>query len=136
MSAFILPIEQLQDIASTLKTFELGGQAHWITKRIRDYIRANDERELAFKLYQINLDSVNYRYFEKTELLTVEYFKYGKNIERLALLKSLQSWKYQSCETPDNLQDWMFFEIEKSVNHLMYEIIADMPEYKKAKWSY
>lgn len=55
-------------------------------------------QELANKLKSINIDSVNYRYNEKTRKTKCKLSHTGDNYSKSDIIRLIQCWSYQSCE--------------------------------------
>lgn len=67
--------------------------------------KATDIQAVADKLKAINIDSVNYRYDEKTRKTKVRLVDVsGHNFNSADLYSLIDCWKYQSCE--GNLLDY------------------------------
>lgn len=89
MSAFILSDKHLQIIADYI-TFESP---------------AINMQELANRLKKINIESVNYRYNEKTRFSKVKFnseFSYS-DYSKSDIIRLIQCWSYQSCENAANI---------------------------------
>ncbi len=84
-------------------------------------------------LVNLNHESVNYRYDEKTEPFNFE-FSDTEPYNKVQLLKSIECFLYQSCEKPNYKQNKTYLFIEDIKNCLQDEIINGLEEYKKAKW--
>jgi hypothetical protein len=53
---------------------------------------------IADKLKAINIDSVNYRYNEKTRKTKCKLMHTGDNYSTFDIIRLIQCWSYQSCE--------------------------------------
>jgi len=106
-----------------------------------------DQEELGHELYEINLESVRYRYDDSDldNLPGTIDQKTGKcpapyeyeNIpapDIFQLYKDLGCWIYQSCESETCRNDPVYKAIE-SFKHLVADtIISNMKEYENAGW--
>jgi hypothetical protein len=65
-----------------------------------------DTQELANKLKSINIDSVDYRYGEKTRKSKVKIINNYANVRytKYDIIRLIQCWNYQACEKPDNFE--------------------------------
>lgn len=65
-----------------------------------------DTQELANKLKSINIDSVDYRYGEKTRKSKVKIINNYDNVRytKYDIIQLIKCWNYQSCEKPDNFE--------------------------------
>lgn len=63
-------------------------------------------QELADKLKSINIDSVNYRYNEKTRKTKCKIINNYDNVKYhlFDIVRLIQCWNYQACEKGDNLE--------------------------------
>ena len=69
---------------------------------IAEHVAPDNARNLANKLKQINVESVNYRYDEKTRPTKCKmYFREDLTIDDVA--KLIACWDYQSCENPNSI---------------------------------
>ncbi len=61
-------------------------------------------QELADKLKSINIDSVNYRYGEKTRKAKCKIINNFDNTryDKYDIIRLIECWDYQVCENPDN----------------------------------
>jgi len=60
-------------------------------------------QELANKLKRINIESVNYRYNEKTRVSKCKLQHTGKNYSIADIIRLISCWNYQSCENQGSL---------------------------------
>ncbi len=60
-------------------------------------------QELADKLKSINIQSVNYRYNEKTKKTKCKLTRDNINYSTSDIIRLIQCWNYQSCEKGDNM---------------------------------
>lgn len=60
-------------------------------------------QELADKMKSINIESVDYRYNEKTRKTRVKLTHDKSNYSNADIIRLIQCWDYQSCEKGDNL---------------------------------
>ena len=65
-----------------------------------------DIQELANKLKSINIDSVDYRYGEKTRKSKCKIIDNYNNVRytKYDIIRLIQCWDYQACEKPDNFE--------------------------------
>jgi len=61
-------------------------------------------QELADKLKSINIDSVNYRYNEKTRKTKCKIIEDNKEYTQSDIVRLIACWNYQSCEKGDSLE--------------------------------
>jgi len=57
-----------------------------------------DPQIIADKLKSINIDSVNFRYNEKTRKTKCKLVHTGKDYTKSDIIRLIQCWSYQSCE--------------------------------------
>lgn len=60
-------------------------------------------QEFANKLKKINIESVNFRYNEKTRASKCELQHTGDNYTTSDIIRLIQCWSYQSCENGASL---------------------------------
>jgi hypothetical protein len=89
-------------------------------------------QELADKLKSINIDSVNYRYNEKTRKTKCKLTRDNVNYTNPDIIRLIQCWDYQSCEKGDNL-DYLIMSAFLYSSFCMIEI--DNARYNSDKWS-
>lgn len=82
MSAYILSDLHFSIIAYSIEALNPSIKAH----------------ELANRLKSININSVNYRYKEKTRKTKCKLMHDGKNYSTADIIRLIQCWSYQSCE--------------------------------------
>ena len=88
MSAFILSDKHL----STIAGFIYYGKPEYIIQKLADKLKA------------INIDSVNYRYNEKTRKTKCQLFPLDFKYTVHDISRMINCWCYQSCEKPGNLE--------------------------------
>lgn len=115
MSAFILPDEHFSVIA-------------YYVGNITDI----DPQIIADKLKSININSVNYRYNEKTRKTKCKLIHTGDNYSGFDIIRLIDCWHYQSCEDENNLDfrtmhQWL-------ISHFTDEQIETASNYSD-KWS-
>jgi hypothetical protein len=66
-----------------------------------------DPQVIADKLKSINIDSVNYRYKEKTRKTKCKLMHTGDNYSVFDIIRLIECWQYQSCENQYSLDYWM-----------------------------
>jgi hypothetical protein len=62
-----------------------------------------DPQVIADKLKSINIESVNYRYKEKTRKTKCKLQHSGDNYSTADIIRLIQCWSYQSCENQYSL---------------------------------
>lgn len=82
---------------------------------IAEYIKSEspsfDCQDFANRLKRINIESVNYRYNEKTRFSKVKFnnqFSYS-DYDKFDIIRLIQCWSYQSCENAANI-DYMIMD--------------------------
>jgi hypothetical protein len=65
---------------------------------------------IADKLKSINIDSVNYRYNEKTRKTKCKLVHTAKNNSTSDIIRLIECWHYQSCEDKNNLDFRMMYQ--------------------------
>lgn len=90
---------------------------------------------LGQRLFQMNLDAVNYRYpNDKTKLDFSSYkWKWSVDVSLVQAFKSLQCLLYQ-CSEGDIPSCKLFEECKKVQDFLARVIVMQLPEYSAAEW--
>jgi hypothetical protein len=65
---------------------------------------------IADKLKSINIESVNYRYNEKTPKRKCKLMHSGENYTVFDIIRLIECWHYQSCEDNNNLDFRMMYQ--------------------------
>lgn len=65
---------------------------------------------IADKLKSININSVNYRYNEKTRKTKCKLMHSGNNYTVFDIIQLIKCWHYQSCEDNNNLDFRMMYQ--------------------------
>ena len=85
-------------------------------------------------LLDLNVRAVNERYpNEEPEVASVYHYT-PRNKPVMQMFKSLQCLQYQ-CSEGNVPEDALYKRMDKAFNHLMFEIISNLPEYREAKWA-
>jgi hypothetical protein len=90
-------------------------------------------QELANKLKSINIESVNYRYDEKTRKTKCKLTRDSQMQYTVSdIIRLIDCWDYQSCENPNNIE----YHIMKGFlySHFTEQQISDS-KYESDKWS-
>lgn len=126
MSAFIVSNKTLDN--TTILVAKSLDRA--VIEENKDYLTG-----LKNKLNALNIESVNFRYDETSEISPVEFNDISNTESIEQLLKSYRCWHYQSCE-----KDSMSFDIiEKLVRNYEDTNLIGMSNtkaYDKAEWDY
>lgn len=91
-------------------------------------------QELADKLKSINIDSVNYRYGEKTRKAKCKIINDFNNTRytKYDIIRLIQCWEYQSCENQDNPD----YHLIRAFLYLYFvESDVENAKYESDKWS-
>ena len=97
MSAFILSDKHFQIIADYIVSIISNKSEGRVNLSLQDF---------ANKLKKINIDSVNFRYNEKTRFSKVKlnpefsFIRYNKS----DIIRLIQCWIYQSCENESHIE--------------------------------
>lgn len=91
-------------------------------------------QELADKLKSINIDSVNYRYNEKTRKTKCKIINNFNNVRytKYDIIRLIQCWDYQSCEKGDNLD---YLIISAFLYSFFQNEDIENAKYESDKWS-
>lgn len=95
MSAFIESADVINTIARALKNNELG-----VSVKAPKTVNTEHPDDIANKLYEINVKSVNARYGEDTSTYYGNYIN-PKAVSAMQIFKYMESWLYQSCESEE-----------------------------------
>ena len=97
-----------------------------------DFVSEGWATKLAQSLHDMNIEAVNQRYSEHTELTPFTYTPIFYE-DRIHALKSLMCWLYQCREgTVPNLPLFKFFE--EVTRHVGLVIVMSLPEWEEAEW--
>lgn len=88
------------------------------------------KQRLAEILLKANLDSVNYRYSEKSEAKIKYRFYNYEQMGAVGILKQCDCYEYQSCETPDYYES----DAHKIIEKVRRSAIHRLPGYEQAEW--
>lgn len=94
MSAFILSDKHFQVIAQ------------YITE---NKIQCMNAQDLANRMKKINIESVDYRYNEKTRFSKVKFSDsiHASEYSKYDIIRLIECWNYQSCENEFNTEYWI-----------------------------
>lgn len=140
MSAYIIENESISNIVNS---FFWLRENDFFRRKLKDIFKVeleqinDDDLEVEFEkfgqlLVNLNQESINQRYNEKTEPFKFKYID-KPSLKIHQFLKSLQHFTYQSCEGDCDQTELYKLLIELEHN-LMWRIIGELDDYKKAKW--
>jgi hypothetical protein len=149
LSSFIVRPETINRIVKYLDRVTMGNSMaqHSYERILKEHgfnMNQDDQpRDLAQKLFMLNLDAVKQRYPEENEqglpgpiVLVPERYdgRYTEGCENpIRVYKSLQCLVYQCSE--GNVPETSLYKMLEELEHaLAYWIVNNLPEYDKAEW--
>jgi hypothetical protein len=91
-----------------------------------------DPQIIADKLKSINIESVNYRYNEKTRKIKCKLSHTGDNYSDFDIIRLIQCWSYQSCENALSLD---FLMMDAYLLSFFDDNDVQNAHHKSDKWS-
>lgn len=126
MSAFVLSQKHINVLTSAWSIYNLKYAYNPQTRKSEDLTPT----QVGKILLKQNVCSVNYRYNEKEPVPPFRYDPFGPPYSLVQILKALDCYDYQACETPD-YQGTLAASI---VNTIRSRIIKMLPGYEEADW--
>jgi hypothetical protein len=127
MSAFVVSDKHI----SALVSYCVLKRVSYYWNKGREVINADNANEIAQKLYQENVKSVNYRYKEGSNASPMAYRFFLTVPNAIGMIKLAQCLDYQSCETPE----WADSEAKAILQAIIEDCIPALPGYNEAKWA-
>jgi len=126
MSAYLCSAKHISTIVNAL---DVAPRAD----RPRDF-RDTDRGELFRMLLDANLASLDEKYGEGTDIAIATEYRFdpmaGRGLSVVALLKALNCYEYQSCES----DDWEESQAHKYSHEMKEMLIRELPGYEQAAW--
>ena len=155
MSAYVVAPSMINEIISTLSVMQEQGTSHAANMAgsilneagfpLPSLAGSESSRHevLGRAMYKLNKLSVAGRYPDSKELpgsidskgrLLPWKAAYFYPVSPVQLLKSIQCWLYQTCETKECEEHPVYLAFDKIKNYLALELVTNTPEYNAAKW--
>jgi hypothetical protein len=134
MSSFIVQPQTINCVVSFL--YWKTQKNDWTARRLATELSLDvhdSPGSLAQAMTALNYKATNERYNENEDFRQDDSafdFVLG---DRLQVVKSLRCWLYQ-CSEGDVPETPLYKIMDKYADILAYEIVCDLPEYKKALW--
>lgn len=93
---------------------------------------AVNAQELANRLKSINIDSVNYRYKEKTRKTKCKLQRDNRQLTIADVIRLIQCWSYQSCENGESID---FLTIDAFLLSHFENDELEGAKYQSDKWN-
>ena len=138
MSAYVVGDETINRILSGLLDKAFNGYPNGPKPTGLLAIENGQEaRALGGMMYQVNVDSVLYRYDDDQSMIPDKPWSYQPSAPPTdaQLFKSIKCWLYQSCESEDTRNDPLYTALEEYASELAEHIVTRMPEYENAEWA-